>query len=315
MYNNDFIYDWNIDGLSEHEILNVLCQLAMASTAYLTNEDDHNAVQLILAGFSRTLKYWWDNCLNDKERIFIQLSVNDEGEQNAVLRLMYAITKHFIGDPKVFEEINFEILQNLRCRTLSDFRWYHDVVLSKVMTRQDARAPYWKERFIYGLLRTLIEKVQETLREKHNGTILYEDLTYRDFIGEVKKEGLKLCSQFRLQYQIKRDLKASKKDLESFCTQYGIEMPVPPSQKHYKKQSYKKYKKYKSHKTKDNKSQIPSRKHKREVRCFKCGQKGHIAPNCTKQKLNILSDDEEEYYSENDTSSSETDNSQSKDIT
>ena len=141
------------------------------------------------------------------------------------------------------------------------------------MTRHDARAPYWKEILFYGLPRALTEKVQETLREKHNGTIPYEDLTYGDLIGEVKKEGLKLCSQLRLQYQMKRDLKASNKDLGSFCTQYGIEMPVPPSkkhkkQKHYKEQSYKKFKKYKSHKTKDNKPQVPTKKHKREVRCF-----------------------------------------------
>ena len=57
------------------------------------------------------------------------------------------------------------------------------------------------------------------------------------------------------------------------------------------------------------------KKHKREVRCFKCGQKGHIAPNRRKQKLNVLSDNEEEYYFENNTSSSETDKSQTKSIT
>ena len=96
-------------------------------------------------------------------------------------------------------------------------------------------------------------------------------------------------------------------------------MSVPPSQKHkkqkyYKEKHYKKYKKFKSHKTNDEK-QIPHKKHKREVRCFKCGQKGHKAPNCGKQKLNALSDNEEEYYSENNTSSSETDNSQNKSIT
>ena len=105
---------------------------------------------------------------------------------------MYAITKHFIGDPKIFEEKNSEILQHLRCRTLSDFKWYHDVFLAKVITIKDVRASFWKEKFLYGLPRSLTEKVQETLREKHNGTIPYEDLTYGDFIGEVKKEGLKL---------------------------------------------------------------------------------------------------------------------------
>ena len=168
--------------------------MTMASTAYLTDGDDHNVIQLIFARFSGTLKYWWEKCLNDKERFYVQTSVNDEGEQDAVLRLMYAITKHFVGDPRVFEEKNSEILQNLRCRTLSDFKWHHDVFLAKVMTRGDTRPPYWKEKFLYGLTRALTKKVQETLREKYNGIIPYEDLTYGDLIGEVKKEGLKLCS-------------------------------------------------------------------------------------------------------------------------
>ena len=234
-YNNCDIYSWNIDGISEHEIFIVLRQMQMATTAYLTEGDDHNVVQLILVRFTGTLKFWWENFLTDKERFYVSKSINEDGEQDAVLRLMYAITKHFIGDPKVFDEKNSEILQNLRCRTLSDFKWYHDVFLAKLMSREDARASFWKEKFLYGLPRALTEKVQESLREKHNGTIPYEDLTYGDLIGEVKKEGLKLCSQLKLQYQVKKDLKASRKDLGSFCARYGIEMPIPPSQR-FKKQ-------------------------------------------------------------------------------
>ena len=128
-----------------------------------------------------------------------------------------------------------------------------------------------------------------------------------------------MCSQLKLQYQVKKDLKASKKDSGSFCAQYGISMPTPPSQsfkkqkpyretpfkkfKHKKEKPYKKFKKFKSKKSNEQKS------NKKEVRCFKCGQKGHITPNC-KNKVNVLSDNEEEYYSENNSSSSETDKSQ-----
>ena len=90
------------------------------------------------------------------------------------------------------------------------------MILAKVMTKEDARDSFWKEKFLYGLPRALTEKVQETLREKHNGTISYEDLTYIDLIGEVKKEGLKLCFQLKLQHQVKRYLKASKKYLGFF---------------------------------------------------------------------------------------------------
>ena len=98
------------------------------------------------------------------------------------------------------------------------------------MSRKDARAFFWNEKFLYGLPRALTEKVQESLRERNNVTIPYEDLTYGDLISEVRKEGLKLCTQLKLQYQVKKDLKASRKDLGSFCAQYGIQMPIPPSQ-------------------------------------------------------------------------------------
>ena len=184
------------------------------------------------------------------------------------------------------------------------------------MIREDARAPYWKERFLYGLPRALTERVQETLREKYNGTILYEDLTYGDLISEVKKEGLRLCSQLRLQYKVKKDFKTSRKYLGSFCAQYVIDMPIPPSQKHniskysHKRKSYpnnehskKKYRKYKPDKS-DKTPQTHTKPHKKEIRCFKCGQKGHIAPKCRKQRINVLSDSKEEYYSEDNTSSS-----------
>ena len=260
--------------------------MLIAATAYLTKNDDHNAAQLLIYGFFGTLRSWWDNCLNKEEIKFLQNSTNDEGEQNVVHRIVYAITKHFVGDSRILQERSSEILQNIRCRILSDFIWYHDVFISKVMIRHDARALYWKERFLYGLLRALTKKVQETLRKKHHGTIPYDDLTYGDLITEVKKEGLKLCSQLRLQYKIKKDLIASKKDLGSFCSKYDIEMPVSPSQKHNistyttKRKSYsnkeyskKNHRKYKSHRYKSQKSQDPTKPHKREIRCFKSGQK------------------------------------------
>ena len=116
--------------------------MLMETTAYLNDNDDHNAAQLLLSGFFGTLKSWWDNCLNDEERKFLQTSTNDEGEQNAIHRILYAVTKHFVRDPRILQERSSEILQNLRCKTLSDFRWYHDVFISKVMIRHDARAPY-----------------------------------------------------------------------------------------------------------------------------------------------------------------------------
>ena len=80
-------------------------------------------------------------------------------------------------------------------------------------------------------------------------------------------------------------------------------MPLPPSHKHkahqstrkfqyYQKNKYKKYPKYnKQHKTFGTKP-------KKDVKCFICGKKGHISPNCKKYKINALFDEEDEYHEE-----------------
>ena len=78
-YNNHEVYSWNIDGLSEYQILTVLRQMQMAATAYLTNNDDWNASQLLITGFTGTVKQWWENFLTDKERFHVSKSVNEEG--------------------------------------------------------------------------------------------------------------------------------------------------------------------------------------------------------------------------------------------
>ena len=67
--------------------------MQMAATAYLTESDDWNVVQLILTRFIGTLKLWWENFLIEKERFYVSKSLNEEGEQDAVTRLIYAIIK------------------------------------------------------------------------------------------------------------------------------------------------------------------------------------------------------------------------------
>ena len=64
--------------------------MQMAATAYLQENDDWNAVQLILTGFTGTLKLWWENFLTEKERFYVSKSINEEGEQDSVTRLIYA---------------------------------------------------------------------------------------------------------------------------------------------------------------------------------------------------------------------------------
>ena len=60
-------------------------------------------------------------------------------------------------------EKKFCSLVNLKCPTLSDFRWYRDVFLSKVLARNDNSQPYWKEKFFGGLPKHFAYQVREKL--------------------------------------------------------------------------------------------------------------------------------------------------------
>ena len=76
---------------------------------------------------------------------------------------------------------------------------------------------------------------------------------------KLKRKVLSCVLNLSFNIKLKKDLKAFKKDLGSFCAQYGITMPIPPSQmlkkqKPYKETPYKKFKKFKKD-TKKFKSQ------------------------------------------------------------
>ena len=114
----------------------------MASTTYKSkgNSNYRNCVHLIVR-FTGQLKEWWDNALIEEDKIFIQTSLDEKGNENLVHTLIFAITKHFLGDPIAFQARTLEILQNIRCRKLSDYRWYKEVYFAKVHSRTDVNQP------------------------------------------------------------------------------------------------------------------------------------------------------------------------------
>ena len=163
----DKLYEWNIDGLSEQEIINKMSHMSMVGIAYQNNHDldQPKIVNLLVTGFSSTLHAWWDSYLTDETRDSIKHAVkkNDEGlpifDENIgcgilddMNTLNYIILKHFASTPSNISSRVSDLLNNLRCPTMSDFRWYQDVFISRIMLRKDCHKPYWKEKFIDGLL-------------------------------------------------------------------------------------------------------------------------------------------------------------------
>lgn len=189
-YDGSSFYEWNIDGMSEHQIINLLHEMMMAANAYRikTSNSDFHVIGALVIGFTGLLKGWWDHYLSQNDREYIlnakKTIIKEEGtsvqtyEEDAVNTLIFAITKHFIGNPVYFQERTSEILNNLRCPTFQDFKWYKDMFLVKIMSRPDCGNHYWKEKFISGLPTLFAEKVRQRIRNIHNGRIPYESLTY-----------------------------------------------------------------------------------------------------------------------------------------
>ncbi|KAL2469700.1 Uncharacterized protein Adt_37836 [Abeliophyllum distichum] len=180
---------WDIDGMTEHQIMYVIAEMSMASSAYSAKgNSDKDAAINILNDFSGQLKNWLFNYLSSEEREKITNVVKkecdnhlDPSKQDVVCTLLFTIIKHFIGEPSSFIEKSSELLMNLTCPKLQDFRWYKDIFLQKVMFRDDCKSTFWKERFIAGLPKLFAERVRNAIKDEHSN-LPYDDLTFGQII-------------------------------------------------------------------------------------------------------------------------------------
>ena len=122
------------------------------------------------------------------------------GIPDGVNSLVFTIIKQFIGIPSNITSKIHDQLSNLKCPTMSDFRWYEDVFSSRVMLSDDSNKPFWKEKSIDGLPNLFAHKII-TVLSNSNGIIDYDTLTYGDIISTIKQEGLKMCIEQRISKQ------------------------------------------------------------------------------------------------------------------
>ncbi|KAG5630259.1 hypothetical protein H5410_001976 [Solanum commersonii] len=113
-YNGKEIYEWNIDGYIDRQIYTTVHRMLMYNTICKTNKNSQ-------------LKEWWDNYLNRIKGQDPQV-IKHEGEQDTRTRLYYRsnIIEHFSGRWSDNSETIRTLLQNLRCKTLTSFRYYKD---------------------------------------------------------------------------------------------------------------------------------------------------------------------------------------------
>ena len=128
----------------------------MVATAYETSNNCQETVivEILVVGFSGQLKGWWDNYLLKKKSLQFLLQLKhiltvipflmngSEIIPDAVNSLIFTITQHFIGDPSLIKDRSGELLSNLKCKSLRDFRCYKDTFLTRVYTRDDSQQPF-----------------------------------------------------------------------------------------------------------------------------------------------------------------------------
>jgi len=168
----------------------------MVMTAYKTRGlGSRNQAIAIINRFQGQLKYWWDNFLSleehDKLLDHKRVVLNDRGmeveeEADAGL-LIHTITLHFLGNPKEEQSTAKSILINLRCPTLTNYRWYKDVFLTNVLKIEDGLQPFWKERFIAGLPKLFGERILSKLRQNFApNDIPFNMVSFGQLFGMIK---------------------------------------------------------------------------------------------------------------------------------
>lgn len=67
-YNPKEIYEWNIDGMTEYQVLNYMNKMLLYATASkLIGNKDETCAKMIASGFIGSLKGWWDNILTTSQ--------------------------------------------------------------------------------------------------------------------------------------------------------------------------------------------------------------------------------------------------------
>ncbi|KAK3204930.1 hypothetical protein Dsin_018976 [Dipteronia sinensis] len=141
--------------------------------------------------------------------------------------ICYTILMHFVRNPSRFQGKEFSKLQNLKCIKLSDFKWYKDILLTRVLQRADNANSYWKEKFISGLPKLFSNKVRDKMIKQMTSSnwsqIDFNTWTYGEIISTIIIVALQLCNDIRLKCQLKKQKLTTEKELGFRCEQFGFE--------------------------------------------------------------------------------------------
>ena len=89
--------------------------------------------------------------------------------------------------------------------------WYRDNFLTRIYTRPDGNLPYWKEKFLDSLPKSLRDLVRDELQTKYDGVIPYQNITYRELHSLIQSVAMKVCRHDKMMRQLaKAEIKEEK---------------------------------------------------------------------------------------------------------
>lgn len=181
--------EWNINGLIEYQILQVLEIVSMCDNAYIAKKvPPTSTTNNLIIGFMGQLKNWWFNYLIEIERYEIAIAVHKKGENDRFSTLVCNIIKHFIGVPTDVMDRQSEILMNLNCPKIEDFHWYKDIFLTRALLCEDCDQSYQKERFLPRLPILFAKRARNAIKRDNDNTIPYQNITYGELINFDSKK-------------------------------------------------------------------------------------------------------------------------------
>ncbi|KAH9705078.1 hypothetical protein KPL70_011737 [Citrus sinensis] len=267
-YNASSVYEWNIDGMSEYNILGVLQQMTMAANAYKTQSgtSDKAIAEILIAGDPSHLR--------DKNAELLHnlrcRKLSDFQEYKTTF-----FTRLFLRDDANHVTWKEKFLAGLP--TLLG-----EKVRNSIKALYDNRIPY--DELTYGELVSFVNK---------EGLKICQDLKLQKRLKQELRRSKQELGSFCKQFNYDPFKASTSKTCNGKCSS-------KPYKKHYKSKSHRKpfhdfrklpykkpsrpYKKHSFSKKKEFKAKPKTPFNFKDATCFKCGMKGHTAKFCRMNK-------------------------------
>ncbi|KAH9745028.1 hypothetical protein KPL70_003914 [Citrus sinensis] len=277
-YNASSVYEWNIDGMSEYNILGSLQQMTMAANAYKTQSGtfDKAIAEILIAGDPSHLR-------DKNAELLHNLKCRKLSEFQSYKTTFF--TRLFLRDDANHITWKEKFLAGL-------LTLLGEKVRNSIKALYDNRIPY--DELTYGEIVSFVNK---------EGLKICQDLKLQKQLKWELRRSKQELGSFCKQFNYDPFKTSISKDCNGECSSR-------PHKKHYKSKSHRKpfqnfretsykkpsrpYKKPNFSKKKEFKAKPKTPFNYREATCHKCGIKGHIAKYCRmNMKLHELGLDEE----------------------